>query len=114
MIERFEKSPRMSRVVTHAGVAYLAGLTADDLTQDIAGQTRQVLAKADVNMAKANTDKSCLLSATIWLRDITDFDAMNVIWESWVDPANPPARATCEARLAKSEILVEIIFTAAC
>ncbi|SDO06124.1 RidA family protein [Ensifer sp. YR511] len=114
MIDRFEKGPRMSRVVTHGGVAYLAGITADDLSQDIAGQTRQVLAKADANMEKAKTDKSRLLSATIWLRDISDFDAMNVVWESWVDASNPPARATCEARLAKPQILVEITFTAAC
>lgn len=114
MIQRFEPGKRMSRVVTHNGVAYLAGLTADDLSQDVAGQTRQVLAKGEAKLASAKTDKSRLLTATIWLRDITDFEAMNAVWESWIDPANSPARATVECRLADPDILVEIIFTAAC
>ncbi|NTJ45329.1 RidA family protein [Agrobacterium larrymoorei] len=114
MIERFETGPRMSRAVTHSGVAYLAGLTADDVTQDVAGQTQQVLAKADAKLAIAGTGKSQLLTATIWLRDISDFDAMNKVWEGWIDSANPPARATAQCHLAAPEILVEIIFTAAC
>ncbi len=114
MIERFETGPRMSRVVTYNGVAYLSGLTADNLAEDVAGQTRQVLAKAEAKLATAGTDKSRLLSATIWLRDIGDFDAMNPVWEGWINPANPPARATAECRLAHPDILVEILFTAAC
>lgn len=114
MIERFETGPRMSRIVTHNGTAYLAGLTADDLSQDIAGQTRQILAKAEARLATVGSGKSRLLSATIWLRDIADFDAMNAVWEGWVEPASPPARATAECRLAHPDILVEIIFTAAC
>ncbi|NTI72273.1 RidA family protein [Agrobacterium rhizogenes] len=114
MIQRFEAGARMSRVVTHNGVAYLAGLTADELSQDVAGQTRQVLAKAEAKLAIAGTDKSQLLSATIWLCDIADFDAMNAVWEEWIDSANPPARATAECRLADDDILVEIVFTAAC
>lgn len=114
MIERFETAPRMSRVVVHQGVAYLAGLTADDLSQDIAGQTAQVLAKAEARLALAATDKSRLLSAVIWLRDMADFDRMNVVWEGWIDTANAPARATAECRMAHDDILIEIIFTAAC
>lgn len=114
MIERFESGPRMSRVVTFNGVAYLAGLTADDITQDIGSQTQQILDKAERKLATAGTDKSRLLSATIWLRDIVDFDAMNVVWERWIDPGNPPARATAQCSLAHPDILVEIIFVAAC
>ncbi|MBV2186949.1 MAG: RidA family protein [Rhizobium sp.] len=114
MIKRFEAGPRMSRVVAHNGIAYLAGLTADDVSQDVAGQTRQVLAKAEAKLATAGTDKSRLLTATIWLRDIADFDAMNTVWEGWIDPANPPARATAQCQLAAPKILVEIIFTAGC
>ncbi|KEA04428.1 RidA family protein (plasmid) [Agrobacterium fabrum] len=114
MIQRFETGKRMSRVVTHNGVAYLAGLTADDLAEDIAGQTRQVLAKTEARLASAGTDKSRLLSATIWLRHINDFDPMNRVWEEWIDPANPPTRATAECRLADDDILIEVIFTAAC
>jgi enamine deaminase RidA (YjgF/YER057c/UK114 family) len=114
MIKRFENGPRMSRIVVYNGVAYLAGLTADDLSQDIAGQTQQVLAKAEAKLAKAGTDKSRLLSATIWLRDISDFDAMNRAWENWIEASDAPARATAECRMAHPDILVEIIFTAAC
>jgi enamine deaminase RidA (YjgF/YER057c/UK114 family) len=114
MIQRYEPGKRMSRVVTYNGVAYLAGLTADDLSADIEGQTSEVLAKADARLASAGTNRSRLLTATIWLRDIQDFDAMNRVWESWIDPSNPPARATAECRLAYPDILVEIILTAAC
>lgn len=114
MIERFEKGPRMSRAVVHGGVAFLSGLTADDVSQDIAGQTRQVLVKAEAKLATAGTDKSRLLTATIWLRDIADFDTMNTVWEDWIDPINPPVRATAQCGLAHQNILVEIIFTAAC
>jgi enamine deaminase RidA (YjgF/YER057c/UK114 family) len=114
MIQRYEPGKRMSRVVTHNGVAYLAGLTADHLSADIEGQTSEVLAKADVRLALAGTDRSRLLTATIWLSDIRDFNAVNGVWEAWIDPLNPPARATAECRLADPEILVEIILTAAC
>lgn len=113
MIERFELGPRMSRVVIHNGTVYLAGLTADDLSEDAAGQTRQILEKASHKLGLAGSGKSQLLNATIWLRDIADFDAMNRVWEGWIDPANPPARATCESRLAHPDILVEIVLTAA-
>lgn len=114
MIQRYEPGKRMSRVVTHNGVAYLAGLTADDLSLDIEGQIGEVLAKADARLTSAGTNRSRLLTATIWLGDIQDFDAMNCVWESWIDPENPPARATAECRLADPDILVEIILTAAC
>ena len=114
MIQRFEADSRMSRVVTYNGVAYFSGITADDLSQDIDGQARQVFAKAEAKLASVGSDRSRLLNAVIWLRDIGDFDAMNTVWESWIDPINPPARATAECRLADPNILVEIILTAAC
>lgn len=113
MIERFESGSRMSRAVVHAEIVYLAGLTADDTSLDIVGQTEDVLRKAEEKLAIGGTDKSRLLTATIWLRDIADFDKMNSVWEAWIDRGNPPARATCEAKLAHPDIRVEIIFTAA-
>ena len=67
----------------------------------------------DALLAQAGTDKSKILMATIWLADIADFEAMNAVWDAWVDPANPPARATSEARLATPDYLVEIIVVAA-
>lgn len=112
-IERFKIGPRMSRAVTYNSVVYLAGITADDLSEGVAGQMTQVLRKADQMLSTAGTSKARLLMATIWLRDISDFDQMNVVWESWIDPAIPPARATAECKLADAEILVEVILQAA-
>jgi enamine deaminase RidA (YjgF/YER057c/UK114 family) len=103
----------MSHVVKHNGVAYLAGMTAEDASLDFEGQMRQVLAKTDVSLALAGTDKSRLLTATIWLSDMSYFARMNAIWEKWIDTGNPPARATAECKLARPTLLVEILFTAA-
>ena len=73
-----------------------------------------MLQRIDDHLAKAGTDKSRLLTAQIWLEDIErDFAGMNKVWEAWVDKDNIPTRATCEAKLAFPEILVEIIVTAA-
>jgi enamine deaminase RidA (YjgF/YER057c/UK114 family) len=112
-IERFEKNARLSRIVVHQGTAYLSGLTADDKSENTLGQTRQILRKADALLKSIGTDKSRVLSAQIWLRDIVDFDAMNEAWMEWVDQSAPPARATVEAKLALPNILVEIQFVAA-
>jgi enamine deaminase RidA (YjgF/YER057c/UK114 family) len=112
-IRRIEPGTYLSRAVVFGNLVYVAGLTADDLAQDVAGQTRQILAKIDRYLAEAGTDKSKLLSAQIWLRDIATFKEMNGVWETWVDRANPPARATVEARLAGDRYLVEIMVTAA-
>lgn len=112
-ILRIGKNERLSRVVVHGGVAYLSGLTADDRQQDVAGQTRQILAKADGYLRDVGATRSSLLSAMIWLRDVSDFDRMNSAWVEWIDKDAPPARATVEAKLALPDILVEIQFTAA-
>lgn len=113
-IQRYDLNDRMSRVVIHNGVVYLSGITPKDVTGDIAAQTQDVLNTIDGYLKQAGTNKSRLLTAQIWLADIErDFGAMNQVWEQWVDKANVPTRATCEARLATSEILVEIIVTAA-
>jgi enamine deaminase RidA (YjgF/YER057c/UK114 family) len=114
MVERFAPGPRMSRVVKHSGVAHLAGMTAEDASLDFAGQIKQVLDKADAALALAGTSRSNLLTATIWLSDMSYFAEMNAIWEKWIDPRNPPARATAECKLARPTLLVEILFTAAC
>lgn len=114
MVERIEIGPRMSRVVKHNGVAYLAGMTAEDASLDFVGQMKQVLDKADASLALAGTDKSNLLQATIWLSDMAYFTEMNKLWEGWIDPQNPPTRATAECKLARPTLLVEIVFTAAC
>ena len=112
-IRRIEPGPRMSQAVVHGNTAYLAGQVGAP-GESVAEQTRAVLAQIDRLLAEAGSDKSRILSATIWLADIADFAAMNSVWDNWVDPANPPARATGESRLAAPEYRVEIIVVAAC
>lgn len=113
MIKRFDTGPRMSEMTVHHGVAYLAGQVADDASQDISGQTRQVLAQIDALLARAGSDKSQLLRAQIFLVDLADFAAMNAEWEAWVVPGHTPARATVQAALARPEWKIEIVVTAA-
>jgi enamine deaminase RidA (YjgF/YER057c/UK114 family) len=103
----------MSQAVVHGNTVYLAGLTADDASLDIKGQTAQILAKIDTLLAEAGTDKSELLSAHIWLTDIETWSQMNEVWDAWVAPGNTPARATVEARLARPGLKVEIMVQAA-
>src|SRR5262245_25957782 len=101
-IERRHVGPRLSGLVIHrtTGTAYLAGQVADDPKADVTGQTQQILAQIDGLLAEAGTDKTRILSATIYLPDIADFSAMNAVWEKWVVAGQTPARATVQAKLA--------------
>lgn len=112
-IERQDSSKRMSQIVTHNGVAYLSGQVGQDAAADLQDQTRSVLEKIDALLAKAGSSRNHLLSATIYLRDIKDFAAMNEIWDTWLPEGQAPARATVEARLARPDLLVEISVIAA-
>lgn len=112
-IQRMHVGPRMSEVAVHQGVVYLAGQVADDAKADVTGQTRQVLAAIDRLLAEANSDKTCVLQATIFLKSISDFPAMNAVWDAWVVPGQTPPRATVEAGLARPEFLVEVKIIAA-
>ncbi|MCF6121655.1 RidA family protein [Mesorhizobium sp. M7A.F.Ca.CA.001.07.2.1] len=112
-IERLENGQRFCRVLRHNGTVYVSGLTADDLSSDTTAQSKQIFAKIDALLAKAGSDKSKLLSAQIWLRDIADFDMMNMAWDAWIDRSAMPVRATVEARLAGDQYRVEIMVTAA-
>lgn len=109
-IQRFERNGnRLNHVVTSNGIAYLTGQTATDRTQDVQGQTREVLAKIDRLLAIAGTDKTKILFAQVWLKHcVKDFADMNTVWDDWADPEHLPARATVEANLAHEKILVEI------
>jgi enamine deaminase RidA (YjgF/YER057c/UK114 family) len=112
-IERIKVGPRMSQAVVHANTVYVAGQVADDPGADVAGQTRQVLAKIDGLLAEAGTDKSKIVLANVWLSDISTFDQMNEVWDAWVTPGKPPARACVESRLARPQLKVEIMVVAA-
>ena len=112
-ITRYESGPRMSQAVVHGDTVYLAGVVADDTNADVKGQTQQILAKIDRLLALAGSRKARALSANIWLADMRTFAQMNEVWDAWVDQANPPARATVEAKLATPAHLVEIMIVAA-
>ena len=113
MIQRFEVGPRMSELAVHNGVAYLAGQVPEDASQNITGQTRQVLEAIDALLAQAGTDKTRILRAQIFLADLADFPGMNEAWDAWVVASHTPPRATVQAALAKPEWKVEIVVTAA-
>ena len=113
MIERFDVGPRLSEMAIHNGTVYLAGQVPDDASQDIGGQTRQVLAAIDALLARAGSDKTRILMAQIFLADLAEFDGMNAAWDAWVAEGHAPPRATVQARLARPEWKLEIVVTAA-
>jgi enamine deaminase RidA (YjgF/YER057c/UK114 family) len=113
-IRRYHAGKRLSEMTVHDGVVYLAGQVADDTTQDVRGQTAQVLAAVDRLLGEAGTDRTRILRAEIFLADVAyDFGAMNEVWEAWVPVGNAPPRSTVQARLAKPEWKIEIVVTAA-
>ncbi|MFN3559901.1 MAG: RidA family protein [Brevundimonas sp.] len=112
MITRLQSDDRMSQAVIHGDTIWLAGQVGEP-GEDVVAQTRTALAEIDSLLAEAGSSKSKILSATIWLADIADFEAMNSVWDAWVDRDNPPARATGESRLAAPDYRVEIIVVAA-
>ncbi len=113
MVQRFDVGPRMSEMAVHNGTVYLAGQVADDATQDIGGQIRQVLAAVDALLARAGSDKSRILMAQIFLVDMADFDGMNAAWDAWVPAGHTPPRATVQAQLAKPGWKIEMVVIAA-
>ncbi|MEI2387207.1 RidA family protein [Breoghania sp. JC706] len=111
-IKRLEIGPRMSQAVVHGGLVWLAGQVGAP-GESVTAQTEAIVKRIDALLAEAGTDKSRLLQATIWLASMDDFAEMNAVWDAWVDPANTPARACGESRLATPDYKVEIIITAA-
>lgn len=112
-IERIESTERMSRIVKHNGTVYLCGQTAGDAAWDITEQTQRCLEKIDALLETAGSSRNQLLSVTIYIRDMKDFQAMNAVWDAWVANGEKPARACVEARMARDVILVEFTVTAA-
>lgn len=112
-IRRFKIGPRMSQAVIHGGTAYLAGQVATSPEASLAEQARQTLANVDELLALVGSDKSRLLSITVYLASIGDFAAFNEVYDAWVDRANPPVRACVEARLAAPGYRCEVCAIAA-
>lgn len=112
-IIRLHVGKTLSEVAIHNGTIYLAGQVPEDLTQDIEGQTREVLGHIDRLLAETGSDKSRILMCQIFIADMKYFAGMNAAWNEWVSEGNSPPRATVEAKLAKPEWLVEMVVTAA-
>lgn len=111
-LTRLHPGPRMSQAVIHGDTIWLAGQVGD-ADADVATQTAQALASVDALLAEAGSDRAHVLQVIVWLADMADFAAMNAVYDGWIDPAHPPARACGEARLAAPGYRVEFIVTAA-
>ncbi len=112
MIERIETSQRMSKIVKHNGVVYLCGQVGI-AGESVADQTKECLKRVEDLLAKAGSSPKNILQAIVWLADMDDFAEMNTVWDNWVPEGDAPARACGEAKLARPELKVEIIVTAA-
>lgn len=113
MIKRFQVGTRMSQAVAHGDTLYVAGQVANATKASIEDQTRDVLGKIDALLKEAGTDRSKLVAVNVFLVNIADFGAMNSVYDTWIDPQNPPARACIEARLANPDLRVEMTAIAA-
>lgn len=111
-IERIGVGPRMSKGTYTDGMLFTCGEVATDKTKDAFGQTQEILAALDETMRQAATDKTRILSATVWLADIKDFAEMNRAWDAWVPAGQTPARATVEVKLVSATAKVEIAIVA--
>jgi enamine deaminase RidA (YjgF/YER057c/UK114 family) len=112
-LQRYHVGKRLADMVVHNGTIYLAGQVADDLSTDFSTQAKQVLANIDRLLGEAGSDKTRILSATIYLPDMNDFAAMNAVWEGWVAQGQAPARATVQSKLAAAGYKIEIQIIAA-
>ncbi len=112
-ITRIDPGPRLSEASVHGGRIYCSGMIPEDTGLDIGGQVKQALAEIDALLARAGSDRTKILTATIWLADIGDFAAMNAVWDAWVVPGQTPARATVQARLNDPKMKIEIMVVAA-
>ena len=113
-LQRIGTGPRMSKAVVHGDTVYLSGQVADKAKGgSVQEQTKEILAIIDGLLAEAGTTKANIISVNIWLADIGTFAGMNSVWDSWVDSAQAPARATVEAKLAAPDYKVEIACIAA-
>ena len=112
-IVRLQSDSRLSRIVIHGGIVYLAGLTADERGSPMKAQTQEILEKIDELLKVAGTDKSRLLSAIVYVSDMRLKPQMDEAWIAWVDSSNTPVRACVETRLGTPDTFVEIMVVAA-
>lgn len=113
MIDRILKTPIMHRMVAHNDVIYVGGLVADDRSQSMGGQTAQICEKLDTLLGQAGSDKTKLLSAMLYITDMSQKGEMNEAWTQWIDASDLPTRATIGVADLGEGILIEVVVTAA-
>ena len=112
-IQRWHVAARYSEAAVFHGVVYLAGMVPECEATDIRSQTADVLRQVAQRLVEAGSDKTRILRAQIYLKDIADITAMNEVWDAWVVAGSAPPRATVEAALADPTYRIEIVVTAA-
>ena len=111
-MKKLHSNQRMSQIVIHNQTIYLSGQVGG-IDEDVAAQTLTCLNKVEKLLKEVGSDKSKILSATVWLKSIEDFAAMNIVWDQWFDDTQPPARACGESVLAHPDLFVEVTVIAA-
>lgn len=112
-VKRFGAQTRFSSIVVHGQTVYLAGQVSQLVDGDITAQSEDVFAKIDAMLAEAGCSRDSLLSAQIWLRDMSDYDGMNAAWDRWLEGRAKPVRVCVEAPMAKPHYLIEVLAVAA-
>jgi len=111
-IQRINPTPRWSDMTIFKGIAHFVEVPADT-TADIEGQVNQVLAQAETTLQGGSSDKSRILSATIYITDFSNLSVLNAAWEAWLPAGCAPSRACLKVELVNPAFLVEIAFVAA-
>lgn len=107
-IARIDPGDHFAAAVTAQGHLHISGTIARSIAASIETRIREVLERIDELLAKADTSKSNLLSVSVHLPHIRDYEAMKRVRDQWVDPDNKPARVTVEARLANETLPVKM------
>jgi enamine deaminase RidA (YjgF/YER057c/UK114 family) len=110
-VERLGVGPHLSHAAIYNGVVYLSGVVSPG--KSVRQQTKNVLQGIDKLLKQSGTDKSKILTATVRLTDIRDYDEMNSVWDKWVSPGNTPARVCVEEKLSMLDFFVAIAVIAA-
>lgn len=111
-MQKLHSNERASKIVIHNQTIYLSGQVGN-AEDDIQAQTLTCLEKVEALLTEVGSDKSKILSATVWISSMANFDAMNQVWNKWFEGVQPPARACGESALARPELLVEVTVIAA-
>jgi enamine deaminase RidA (YjgF/YER057c/UK114 family) len=112
-IQRINPSKLWSDITVYNGIAYFVEVPETDLGADIRGQVQQVLDQAERSLKKIGSNRSQVLSVTIYLTDFSNMAGLNQVWESWFEHGAAPSRACVKAELANPSYLVEVAFVAA-